>query len=465
MTRFWRDQKGQFSVIFALFGIPLLLVCGYAVDLNRAVSKETNLSAALDAAALASVIPAHLTVPEREAYARTIFAENYFGDLPVSLSITASRERVAITGTTHVDTLLEGVVKNNSIRVRKTSEAVLTRSDVICVLALDPSGERAVEFVGQAVFNSPACSVQVNSINDLALVSDVVQPPIAHTFCVAGISRGEFFPYVKHKCSIVSDPYAGLTPPPAEPCLDVGKIKGVEKKKVGKPKKTDEEKYPEAKHAKHHKGVAEGTVFDHTHASHHNKKGATSVLTDVEDEVGDGVVLQAGTYCNGLDINGIDVVFTAGIYVIQGGRFRIRNGAEAVGNDVVFILMEEKTILLIEKNAQLTIKAPSKGTYAGIALYHAEEQTLRRKIKDKGKKKHLITSGGGLSITGTVYFPTSNLEITSESPVVSRAPATSFIVNRLTVSGRAHVEVHVDHEAGGIPPMLPRSDEGARLVR
>jgi len=48
---------------------------------------------------------------------------------------------------------------------------------------------------------------------------------------------------------------------------------------------------------------------------------------------------------------------------------------------------------------------------------------------------------------------------------VSAAPATSFIAHNILFSGEAKVNVNVDHEKGGVPPIMPRSDEGARLVQ
>jgi len=77
----------------------------------------------------------------------------------------------------------------------------------------------------------------------------------------------------------------------------------------------------------------------------------------------------------------------------------------------------------------------------------------------------IVESGGGLSIIGTAYFPSQELSIFSDRPVASRSPATSFIAYRLKFSGRSNTQVRVDHEAGGVPPLLPRSDDGARLVR
>ncbi|MBL4869462.1 MAG: hypothetical protein JKX72_00770 [Robiginitomaculum sp.] len=109
-NRYKRNEAGQFALITAFLGLPLVIVCGFAVDINRVVSKKVDISSALDAAALASVIPANLTVAERESFARKVFAENYFGDVPVELEIDASRTLVKIVGTSAVPTTFGGII-------------------------------------------------------------------------------------------------------------------------------------------------------------------------------------------------------------------------------------------------------------------------------------------------------------------------------------------------------------------
>ncbi|HHL43894.1 MAG TPA: hypothetical protein ENJ42_09760 [Hellea balneolensis] len=89
----------------------------------------------------------------------------------------------------------------------------------------------------------------------------------------------------------------------------------------------------------------------------------------------------------------------------------------------------------------------------------------KKKKRKKKIRRSEIKSGAGVTIIGTVYLSTQELIITSANPVASQAPATSFIAYRLKFAGRANVSIHVDHEKGGIPPLLPRSDESARLVK
>ena len=414
--KFCRNIDGHFAVTTALVGLPLLLLAGGSLDMNRAVSKKANISAALDTAVLASVIPDNLTDVERAAFAQDIFDQNYVGDVPVTLQIAATQGRVDITGTAHVPTLFSGVVGIDTLSVSDDSAAIVTQSDVVCVLALDPNGDRAIEFKEQAVFSAPGCSVQVNSTSKTALSSAVVSPPVAKSFCVSGISQGQYSPYVKHACAPIADPYENLTPPSDGWCISPQLVSGY--------------------------------------------LSSFSTGSDTEDTFGDNAVLTPGTYCKGLKIKGTNVTFLPGTYIIKGGKFEISQSAQVIGSDVTFVLKGKKASLEIKSDAQVNFKAPSTGTYAGLVFYQIPDDKKQKYPTGKSN----IKSGGGLSITGTAYFPTQELNITSDSPVATYSPATSFIAYRLSFGGKSNTQVHVDHEAGGVPPLLPRSDDGARLV-
>ena len=419
-NKFRKDASGQFAVITAMVGLPILLLTASVVDINRAHGQDVGLRFALDAAALAAVIPDNMSNSERFAYAEEVFARNYFGGLDVDLNVGGGRELVTIEATAKVPTMISGIVGIDTVGVSENSTAELTRSDVVCVLALDPYGDRALEFEDQAIFNAPACSVQVNSVSPFAMVSGVVTPPNALSFCVAGISQGQFFPFVKNACSQVADPYANLIPPADGTCISPGATNSYLGKVKGK--------------------------------------------GDTADTFGNGAVLKLGTYCNGMRIKGVNVTFLPGIYIIKGGPLGFSKGAEATGDRVTFVL-KEKSRLKIERNALVNLRAPNTGATAGLVFFQVPH------VPKVGKKSRLpsgvstIETGGGLSIVGTAYFPTQALDISSDNSIVSESPSTSFIAYRLKFSGKSNTQVHVDHETGGVPPTLPRSDEGARLVR
>ena len=153
------DVSGQFAVITAMIGLPLLLIGAAAVDISLAHSTNGELRAAIDSAALAAVIPDNMSDEKRYAFAKDVFKSNYLEADAVTLSVSGNRERVDIVATQKNPTTISGVLGINYVTVKEKTAAVLTRSDTVCVLALDPKGDRALEFAGEATFNAPACSV------------------------------------------------------------------------------------------------------------------------------------------------------------------------------------------------------------------------------------------------------------------------------------------------------------------
>ena len=403
VNKYLQNRNGHIAVVTALVGVPLLLLASVALDLRNASAKQTNISAGIDAAALASVIPANLTNDERVAFAKKAFSENYFGDAVVELDVKAVRDRVDIVASTKIPTLLSSIAGKDYLDIRENASAIVTISDVVCVLALDPIGDRSLEFAKNAKFSAPSCSVQINSTSPTALISNSAYMPEAQSFCVGGTSRGHVNGTLKHACTPLADPYAGIKEPVDGPCITVSKLKAS------------------------------------------------------KDGIGDMARLFPGTYCEGLDIAGVDVTFEPGTYVIPKGKLRFRKGSQSVAKGVTFIL-KDKVPFWMEDESKLTLTAPAEGPYAGLAIYQAADHKT-------GGPKSRVRSGGEVSITGTVYLPKQRLEISSESPVVSEAPATSFIAYNILFTGDANVKVHVDHEKGGVPPIMPRSDDGARLIK
>ena len=440
-SRFKRDESGQFAVITAFVGIPLVMIAGFAVDMNHAVRKRADISAALDTAALASVIPAELNTSQREAYAREMFAKNYAGDLTVNLDVLATRERVDMHASAQVPSLFGGIVGVDGLSVAEDSAAVITRSDVVCVMALDPTGQKAIEFRDYATFKAPSCSVQVNSNHPRALYSTLTKPPLASSFCVVGGSYGKFEPIVKHQCSPVADPYKDLQMPTEElPPINFANF-------------------------------SLSSICDRSKVSGKNKVQDLSGFQTVSGKkVISNVTLNPGIYCFGLKVDGANVKFNPGIYHMW-GDLEFTSFAGAWGEDVTIILKGTRNTLTIKNGAQVYLKAPSSGPTAGLVFWQEYVELIDylfgrdTPAPDRVTGTSTISSGGGLQIIGTAYFPTQKLKISSISPVASQSPATSFIAYQIEFSKRANMEVHVDHEKGGIPPILPRSDESARLVK
>jgi hypothetical protein len=127
----------------------------------------------------------------------------------------------------------------------------------------------------------------------------------------------------------------------------------------------------------------------------------------------------------------------------------------------------KKSTLKIEKNSNVYIKAPRFGDRKGLAFIQDVIPEFGQNSKLPNGKNE-IKSGGQLNVLGTLYFPTQTIQISGEnSQMGAQSPATSFIAYDIHFKGKAgsSVSVKVDHVAAGLPPMLPRIEDGARLVQ
>ena len=191
---------------------------------------------------------------------------------------------------------------------------------------------------------------------------------------------------------------------------------------------------------------------------------------DVENDdspilVDNDVTLSPGTYCNGLTIAGANVELTPGIYHMLNGPFVVKDTAQVVGEGVTVILAGSDAHLKVESDGRLELKAPKAGTTKGLVV---AEDMKRPSLDEDGMAEGLtsrVASGGELVVVGTVHLPSHAIKVTGNgSDAGSRAPSTSFIANTFHFGGTGNVDISVDHRAAGLPPVQPRSEDGARLV-
>jgi len=442
--KFLKNERGHFAVQFALLGLPLVVATTFVVDYAGAGTEKVNVKTALDAAVIAAVNNNSLTLSEKEAYAKKHFSENYRGDIQFKLKPKALESRVEMSAFGVAPVTVAATLGIDGIELFEESAAEISSENTICVMSLAPEGEEVITFEEGVTFAAPTCSVHANSAHSNAIVSSGKTPPLAKSFCAVGGAQGEFSPYAKGQCKSIADPYEHISIPLAGPCISGTSLDG--------------------------KGKDKGFTLDDKDVN----IGRTESDTDSENSTGDNVILYPGTYCGGLLVDGIGVTFRPGIYTMLEGELKFKDSAVAHANDVTFILEGEKAKLKIEKGADVFVKAPSNGSLAGLAF-------IQKPFLQLGKKKAKrevseVKSGGKLEILGTLYFPENTLKISGDdSAVGAQAPATSFIAynihfgkdekndKKLGIGG--YVTVAVDHVAAGIPPILPRVEDGARLVQ
>lgn len=126
------------------------------------------------------------------------------------------------------------------------------------------------------------------------------------------------------------------------------------------------------------------------------------------------VVLNPGVYCGytSLNANGASVQMNPGLYVIRNGDFNVNQG-DVNAKSGVTIFLETNHRMALNGNSSLKIKAPSAGTYAGLALYE--------KYGLPAGTTYPIDAIGGIELEGLVYLPSRNIILNSGSSVQSNA--------------------------------------------
>lgn len=459
IRRYCHNTEGHFGLTFAILSVPLLLAIGVAIDSSRAMNEYHGMQEALDAAALAAVLPGNVTIEERKQLAIETFSTNFNGHDKVTLEIKAAHTRVDIQGSLVQKNLLMGISGKDEFNVVNTSSAVRTREDTICVMTLDPVSRGSLQIEKDAFLSAPGCSVQVNSNSEQAIVSTAIKPPAVKSICTAGGSDGNLPTNIKNQCEIVSDPYTSIEAPVSSAC-DYGPI----------------------------------SLF------------SLSSYQEIMSAGAKNKVLKPGTYCDGLHIYDSSITFEPGVYIIQNGPLTIGKNSTVKGEGVTFIFKGEDSVLYTYDEVKVDLTAPADGPYAGLLFFQDKASSV--------DETSIIKGGVNMNLVGTMYFPTQNLFVGGVGNMGSSSPAMAFIAKNITFTsdietivtqneanilqlknmlefairlggdlgvtnyritpgialGKKGLQtsfdttISTDHSAAGLPPILPRSDAGARLV-
>lgn len=465
-ARYVDNINGHFGLWFAAAAFPLMIATSAVVDFRKAEANRAGIKGALDTAVLAAVSNNQISNQAKSAFAKDIFRDNYTGNAVLDLDVEATDGRVEMNATGYVPTSIGKAVGFKSVDVSDRSVAVMNRQNTICVLALAEDGKARLSFNDDAQFYSPTCSVQSNSVDAKGVISRTSSTPVAKSFCSAGGAVGEFYPFMRGECQKVTDPYRERRAPASGVCIDPNLFEAAPVSTAGGQGKGGKPGLIGGLVNTLLPGLRLGWLKDpetiRRLASTYSKD-----LINVAESVnytGSNKILLPGTYCGGLTVNGQNVTFMPGNYIILDGPLTFKNGARAKAENVSFVLRGEKAVVTVESGSEVYLKAPKVGDMAGLAIYQ-DQQILGQAGKHTYPNGlNVISSGGSLNVVGTMYFPTQGLEVVGESELGAESPATSFIAYQIGFSGDTKAEVKVDHVAGGIPPMLPRSDDGARLV-
>jgi hypothetical protein len=157
-------------------------------------------------------------------------------------------------------------------------------------------------------------------------------------------------------------------------------------------------------------------------------------------EVQAPTVLQPGRYIGGIASSGnASIILMPGIYYLDGGGLSM-SGNGSISGSGVMIYNDPKGggTINLSGNGSLNLTAPTTGLYQGIVIFQA---------RNAGNVPLTITGNGGSNSIGTIYAPSSPVELSGNG---NANIASQFICDTMTITGNG--EITVDWQGNQPPP-------------
>ncbi|MGD9979269.1 MAG: pilus assembly protein TadG-related protein [Hyphomonadaceae bacterium] len=354
LSRLFADRRGLTAVTFAL-SLPVIIgSAGLGVEVGYWFFEERRLQTAADLAANAGTVVLRSGAGDNAVSdaAEAEAIEN--GYVPGAIVVNTPPTTGANQNGRAVEVLLQrdlpryftALFTNEPMRVRVRAVAAYENEQQACILALDTWANDAVIFIGNPTATFSGCVVMSNSLADdsitIAGSADVTAPCIVSA---GGTSVSADLTLTS--CSTpmeempqAQDPYADLSEPPVS-------------------------------------GLCASVPGGNPHVPK---------------------TLDPGRYCGGLDLSG-EFNLNPGVYVVDGGDFRINANATVSGSGVMFFLTNGATVHF-NGNADIDLSAPTSGAYAGVLMYGD---------RDQGNAENVFNGTADSSFTGALYFPSQEV--------------------------------------------------------
>ena len=315
LSKFGRDRSGGVAILFGLVLPVLIGMVAAAVEYGLLVHRRNQLQNAADTGALAA--------------ARELSLAAYSTDGTADTARSIILASLSNTGGLSIDSQVKGASVEVNLRERvnhifgqvlgppftelKIQAIARISSSRLCLLALEPEKNGAIDMNKSARLTALQCGVFSNSKDKAGIVAADSALVDAETVCSAGGISGKanFVKPPTTDCPQIADPLAGRQPPTIGAC-----------------------------------------DFNKTEI-----KGGTRTL-------------RPGVYCGGLKItNSATVTLAPGIYIVQGGKLTVDRGASLEGEDVGFFLAGKDSSFLFDFDSSISLAAPKTGEMAGILIF------------------------------------------------------------------------------------------------
>ena len=149
-----------------------------------------------------------------------------------------------------------------------------------------------------------------------------------------------------------------------------------------------------------------------------------------------------GTYCGFSVGNGMSLVMSPGIYVVNGGTFSIQGGSSVTATGGVTIYLTGGATVNIANGANVTLSAQSSGSYQGVLFYQDRSMT--------SPGNSTFAGGATMNFTGSLYFPHAELDINNGSSTGGSTMA--VVADKVNFQGGAHLLADPGGQKTGITP-------------
>ncbi|MEX2201152.1 MAG: TadG family pilus assembly protein [Dongiaceae bacterium] len=450
--RFERDKRAA-VLIYVTMGMTVFLgFTALAIDGSYLFLMNNRAQAAADSAALAgaSQLPDDATAEtEAIAFAEKNLAVADYGTVLAGTDVTAgtwdSATRIFTPGGANPDAV-EVIVRmdasnNNPVQLFFASilgsnetgvsaRAVATATGGSggigpnCMQALNTEDANAFRVVGTANIYGEGCNIQVDSCHETdAFVAEGV-PTIDLTVELDGGGTGSGYLNV---------------------CGGMNTTPGVD--------------LPDDPYVNEGTGESHGDPFDRPpfDALPDPADFASCDFATRQTRTGGTNTLVAGTYCGGISLGGNGTTtLAAGTYYITGGSFEIKGKHSVIGDGVTIVLSGSTANLDLGGTADLALKAPTTGDYAGFVFFSDRD--------NPATNPHAIRGTPLGAFSGIAYFPNAaaTLRGTADGSLPNTVGDCSVLVaDSFFFNGTISLELaNACSEYAG----LPAFDEGVALT-
>ncbi|MER9840565.1 pilus assembly protein TadG-related protein [Mesorhizobium australicum] len=338
-----RSRAANVATIFALT-LPIVVgAAGFGVETSYWYYNSLRLQATADAAAYAGALEqiSGSDTPTIVAAATQSAATNGLGvgtivvNTPPASGPNTAKKAVEVIVGQKLNRMFTLIFTQTQVPEQARAVALITNASKACMLALDPTASQAALFSGNTSVKVTGCSVMANSIASDAIKLQGSAGLQADCLITAGgIS--------------LSNPVTTVCAAPITQALPAADpFAGLPAPAASNP------------------------------CQNANKSA-----------------LGPGTYCNGLSLSG-SVTLQPGVYVIQGGDFKVNANANIAGDGVLIYLAAGSRVSM-NGNATVNLSAATSGIYSGVLMYGDRTAT--------GGQSTFNGTATSL-LTGALYFP------------------------------------------------------------